>query len=181
MAFMTPEVNGARQPIASVKKYINNAWQEIWSAVKTLIMSQDTTRTFTRTETETGTTYSFTAGSVTNYYFMTNEGVFTDVPIQFSCSGFHSTYRSQTGSWTYGYLCNIEVIGITSNGETERIEYITVGNTSGATSHVIDVVATGTFKQIGLVIKVKQIQISPSFKNNLDLSFIYIDGKKYIA
>lgn len=175
----SPEVNGARQPIASVKKYVNNAWQEIWSAVKTLIMSQDTTRKYTRIELETGTTYSFKDGSATNFCFMTNEGVFTDVPIQFSCSGFLSRDRS-TGT-SYGYLCNVEVFGVTDSGEKERISYITVGNTHGTTSHEIDTIATGTFKQIGLNVKVKQFSNSPPYEDNLTFSFIFIDGKKYIA
>lgn len=184
----SPEVNGARQPIASVKKYVNNAWQEIWSAVKDLLRSQsDYNQSYSRSVTDSGSAFVFSRSSpettgTTDFYFLTEESEFTDASIQFSYSGGLSTFRSSTGVWSPSYLGHLYVVGIDKSGNEITIKNVgSVGNTSGDTSGDVEVVGSGTFKQVGLKFTPKYMNPSTQYKNRLSISPIYIDGKKYIA
>lgn len=178
----SPEIDGARQAVASVKKYVDGAWTEIWSAVKTLILTLSKERTYTRTEYADGeyqlngqnykTAYSFSVGNKSDFTWLTEEGSFTNPTIKCVCHG--SRYRPNYTTSNYS-PADMYVVGINADGTETAIE---IGE---ARTLNIDYTLEGTYKQVGIRANVLYDSSNYTWVHTLAISTVSIDGKEYIA
>ena len=92
----TPGINGARQSVEVVEKYVNGAWQEVWSNVKLLSLKAETVDNCRVTSpTEWGEWTNMWAMDEDGYVIYTVKGNFNNPKIVFNYQGYY--YYRESG------------------------------------------------------------------------------------
>ena len=179
----TPEINGARQEVAAVEKYIDGAWQEVWSATKYMeeldrtIRSGSAGATGSETVIWYVTTEEHVGGHVT--YFL--EGDFENPAVQFDWSGGY-TRDTETNTY-YDSAGSIDVyLRSATSVESYTAAVSHVGDSTGNQSGTYSNTYNGSYDRIGL-----RIDLSKWSATNytyldywIDISNILLGGKKAI-
>lgn len=128
----SPEINGARQEVAAVEKYVNGAWQEIWSAIKYMLLLEHTL-TYAEAGYWTGGSRKGwgvscdrnDGGFITVYL----EGDFTNPTISFDCDGW-CNYESTSGADRYASAGSVSIYTRKKSGTENYTTAISSVNTA---------------------------------------------------
>lgn len=174
----SPEINGARQEVAAVEKYVDGAWQEVWSAAKnaTCFFVNGTRGVQVYTDGDNDS-ISFTCGQTDWLYILTDETVSEDAVISFDYVGgaYAGSANYELGYMSLAYLNASGTLQITGNS-------IKVGSSSGASSgtYTGTVYASYPHTQVGIAIQVPtSTQYGANYNAWISISNLTINGKKY--
>ena len=150
----SPEINGARQEVAAVEKYVDSAWQEIWSAMKWMQELENTLKV-------AGTGYGGSSahdyevwyvggtdendGGYVTYYL---EGDFTDPTLSFEYDGYYN-YMTDTAD-RYVSAGSISRYLRTKSGTESYTEIISSVNTSDTGSQAYSSQINGEYDRVGI-------------------------------
>lgn len=171
-------VDGARETADCARIYQNDAWEDVWTDAKELFLRTYTTTTGFLTANEKWEDeiwmWAFNDGGYIDIW--TEEGEFSDVTVSYTYEGGR-LWQASGGHISAGTLY---VIGQTSSGSIETISSHAVDTYEEDEAQTNSVEVSGTYKRLGFRMKFSNWQASDDEASVCYLSYITIDGDKYI-
>lgn len=172
----TPEVNNARQSAECAKIYQNNAWEEVWAAIKIMVeksnnieyallqVSDDGTKLdlWKFMDVYDGKTQGTLAGGGTIVFYV--DGEWTDPTISFDWAGEMFRYNASSTTWYTASAGSVSLYTVTASGTEATVSAVdkigdTASGTEGEDNHpgtpsgTYTAQLSGTYTRLGLSIK----------------------------
>lgn len=191
----SPEINGARQEVAAVEKYVDGAWQEVWSNKKRMLelirsAYYSTVGAVYDSSKEIGFSLVCTQKHDTVEKFACYaEGEFVNPTIQFEYTGGLSYLNTNNNQIMYEANGSMRIYTRTVNGEESYTSYLetadgntSVGSKDGMESGTYSTTLNGTFDRIG--IEISLLIASATYYSDLlgvmQITDLYIGGESYL-
>lgn len=174
----SPEINGARQEVAAVEKYVDGVWKEVWSAAENAgCFFMNGSRGVQTSHSNGVSTISFSCGEADWLCVLTDESISEDAEISFDYEGgaYANGVFSELGYIYLGYL------NVNNLPQTTGVN-VKVGNANGATSgtYTGTVSASLAHTQVGFLLNVPtSTQHGSNYNAWLSISNFTVNGKKY--